>query len=230
MPVRPAGEVSARGGTTTAGPGTPLRLTGTQPASPRSPYAPGATGTRPASTDTAAAPCPSRGRPPPLPRMPTSRSHHRRPRHPLRAAVRTLLGRRRDPLRQPAGPGRVRRRAAPARRTALPPLRNAPGPVRDRYDRWVLLEPGTALPWHLIPLGHRWTLAGDGKAVNLGTRRLPGGVRCRFPHALVCPCDEQPEVLRPFFTALWEEDEHRYRSHRPPGIDDFPGTDPLAYG
>lgn len=106
--------------------------------------------------------------------------------------------------------------------------------LQDRYetgyDRWVLLEPGTALPWHLVPLGHRWTLAGDGKAVNLGTRRLPGGVRCRFPHALVCPCDEQPEVLRPFFTALWEEDEHRYRSHRPPGIDDFPGTDPPAYG
>ncbi|MGI5346864.1 DUF6083 domain-containing protein [Streptomyces sp. CA-250714] len=104
--------------------------------------------------------------------------------------------------------------------------------LQDRYEtgyhRWVLLEPGMALPWHITPVGHRWVIADDGKAINIGDRPLPVGTLCRIPHALVCPCDDPPDQLAPFFTALWQENERRYRRDNPPTIDDIPTADPAT--
>ncbi|MFE0876285.1 DUF6083 domain-containing protein [Streptomyces smyrnaeus] len=96
------------------------------------------------------------------------------------------------------------------------------------YKKWVLLEPDMPVPWHIVPVGHRWTLTEDGTAINTGDRPLPAGTLCRIPHALVCPCDDPPDQLAPFFAALWQENERRYWRDHPPTIDGIPSADPAT--
>ncbi|WP_405802685.1 DUF6083 domain-containing protein [Streptomyces sp. NBC_01187] len=96
------------------------------------------------------------------------------------------------------------------------------------YNRWVLLEPDMPVPSHIVPAGHRWTIADDGIAINTGTQSLPAGTVCRIPHALVCPRDDPPDQLPPFFTALWQENERRYWRNHPPDIGDLPTAGPAA--
>ncbi|NSC21077.1 hypothetical protein FM076_07570 [Streptomyces albus subsp. chlorinus] len=104
------------------------------------------------------------------------------------------------------------------------------GILRERretgYRKWVLLEPDIAVPWHLLPVGHRWVVAEDGIALNTGTRPLPADSLCRVPHALVCPGDEPPAQLVPFFTALWQENQRRPHHHYLPTLDGAPKADP----
>ncbi|MFF7727095.1 DUF6083 domain-containing protein [Streptomyces sp. NPDC008001] len=79
-------------------------------------------------------------------------------------------------------------------------IRPQPGIAPGRY---VLLEPRYEPPAHAGPAGHRWITHPDGTATNLGAATLPAGSHCRIPHALVCPCSEEPSgpaVLK----ALWQ--------------------------
>ncbi|MEU8763270.1 DUF6083 domain-containing protein [Streptomyces sp. NPDC048659] len=55
------------------------------------------------------------------------------------------------------------------------------------YGAYVLLEPGPAVPAHLVEAGQRWYVDGGGYAWN-GAFDEPGrGARCRIPHHLSCP-------------------------------------------
>ncbi|GAA0451156.1 DUF6083 domain-containing protein [Streptomyces sp. NPDC046215] len=80
------------------------------------------------------------------------------------------------------------------------------GTPRDRcetgYGHYLLLEPGPALPVAVVPVGHRWFIAGDGRAVNW-TGARPLARHCRVAHRHVCGHRPHPELLAPVFTALW---------------------------
>ncbi|MFI8942125.1 DUF6083 domain-containing protein [Streptomyces syringium] len=85
-----------------------------------------------------------------------------------------------------------------------PPICRDCGLDQDRYEtgygRWVLLEPRYKPPAHTVPVGHRWIVRADGRAVNAGDSALPRGAVCRIPHRLACPCgdrlpDDTPRAL-----------------------------------
>ncbi|MFG3256923.1 DUF6083 domain-containing protein [Streptomyces sp. NPDC048172] len=95
------------------------------------------------------------------------------------------------------------------------------------YNRWVLLEPRILVPWQIVPVGHRWVVTPDDKAMNTRERPLSLDKTCRIriPHHLVCPADEPPaDTLDPFFHALYEENLRNWDTWDPPDDCDGPYT------
>ncbi|MFG2411781.1 DUF6083 domain-containing protein [Streptomyces goshikiensis] len=69
---------------------------------------------------------------------------------------------------------------------------------RTADGRWVLMQPG-GVPYHLVPTGQRWRIAGDGTAANLAPA-APDGT-CRITHFAVCPLGAPPKA--PHLLRLW---------------------------
>ena len=90
------------------------------------------------------------------------------------------------------------------------------------YHRWVLLEPRVTVPWHIVPVGHRWVVTADRTAVNVRERALPAGALCRIPHHLVCPCGEPPsDALGPFYRILYGENQRSHDTYTSRWSDDI---------
>ncbi|MET8177774.1 DUF6083 domain-containing protein [Streptomyces sp. NPDC005336] len=93
-----------------------------------------------------------------------------------------------------------------------PPLCRDCGTEQDRfetgYGHWVLLEPRTPLPAHIVPDGQRWAIGSDGCAVNWGDG-FPSDHTCRIRHELVCPVRQRPDTLPPVFGIIWDENRRQ---------------------
>ncbi|GGR33105.1 DUF6083 domain-containing protein [Streptomyces netropsis] len=85
------------------------------------------------------------------------------------------------------------------------------------YDRYVLLEPGYEPPAHTVPVGQRWIVRADGRAVNTGDTEPPLEAVCRIPHRLVCPCGPPP--THPTLKALWDYNSGLTPCFNPPAAE-----------
>jgi hypothetical protein len=65
----------------------------------------------------------------------------------------------------------------------------------------MLVEP-ERYPTHQVAAGHRWRIAGDGTAINLGRSNPTDTIR--VSHWDVCPA-KQPPKHSPALLRLWEQ-------------------------